>query len=84
MLAGKKRFDRGYTSEYDLVKDFLMRASRYPSVVQGEAEVASSVVLVEDLPLTFHRDPGAFHDLLWSVYVSRLGNWGDMIEVENL
>jgi uncharacterized protein YhfF len=64
ILTGKKRFEHGYKSEYDLVKDFMLKSSRYPSVLDGE-QGKPSVVLVEDVPLTFFRDPGALHDLLW-------------------
>ncbi|KAF4527547.1 hypothetical protein B566_EDAN014943 [Ephemera danica] len=51
------------TEDFD-VKDFLLRTSRFPSVLAGEQD-RQSVVLMEDIPLTFLRDPGLLLEVLW-------------------
>ncbi|XP_054764183.2 cell cycle checkpoint protein RAD17-like [Lytechinus pictus] len=58
-----------YTRNESQVKqfqDFLKRANRYPalSLVGEQEERAKKVVLVEDIPNAFYRDPSSLHAVL--------------------
>ncbi|KAL5487126.1 hypothetical protein EMCRGX_G019692 [Ephydatia muelleri] len=61
------------TSQGKQFQQFLHQANRYPSLVVGwgpEEQKDKKVVLVEEFPNAFLREPSKFHDILRSVHGS--------------
>ena len=52
-------------SQTDLFSDFLLRSSQYSALpLKGALSQPKRIVVVEDFPNTFFRDPPVFHSLL--------------------
>ena len=65
-------------SQTDLFADFVLRASQYSALpLRGAVNQGKRVVVVEDFPNAFFREPSIFHNLL------RYGIFGVKIFVLN-
>lgn len=58
-VAGDSVVEQGQAAQF---RDFVLRVNKYGSVVT--AHTGRSLLLVEDVPNVFYRDPAQFHDII--------------------